>query len=553
MSLSVVSAQDVPLRGGTVVVSEGQQSAFVRNFNPFAPDPTRWTRWGVHETLLLFNPVEGGVATPWLATSYEYSEDLLSVVYTLREGVKWSDGADFSADDVVFTFELMKEFPALDRGAVYQFLDSVEKVDDFTVKFNLKEVFTQAHAIIGSNDGTQIVPAHIWSEIEDPVTFTNPDPVGTGPLTEVANFSEQVLELCRNPYYWGRDDAGNQLPYINCMRMPVYQGNDPANLALINGELDWVGNFVADIENTFVAKDPERHFYYFWPGGGTVQLYFNTTKAPFDDVEFRRALSMAIDYENVVNIGMYGYTVPANATGLGPRHESWVNQAAVDKAAEMGLGVYNPEAAKAVLDEAGYVDANGDGWRELKDGSPLSFKVQVVNGWTDWVTSVQIMSQSFQDVGLNAVIETPDFGVWFDNLQTGGYDASIGWSTSGNTPWDFYRNVLESSFIGADDRANAQLWSRWTDPAADVLLAEFTATADVGRQQEIADTLQMLYVENIPAIPLFPGPTWYEWTTYRFTGFPTAEDYYAQGSPWDGNSRLIVLSRIHCVDEAACQ
>jgi peptide/nickel transport system substrate-binding protein len=62
----------------------------------------------------------------------------------------------------------------------------------------------------------------------------------------------------------------------------------------------------------------------------------------------------------------------------------------------------------------------------------------------------------------------------------------------------------------------------------------------------------MLYVENMPAIPLFPGPTWYEYTTYRFTGFPTEDNYYAQGSPWERNSAAIVISTIHCIDDSAC-
>lgn len=549
VGLSLVSAQDEAPRGGTVKVSEGQAAAFQRVFNPFSPDPTRWTTFGIFEPLLVFNPVEGGAATPWLATEYAYSDDLMAVTYTLREGVQWSDGEAFDADDVVFTFDLIQEFPALDRGGVFQFTESVEKTGDFSVQFNLTDVYTQAHAVIGA---TMIVPEHQWASVEDPITFTNETPVGTGPLTEIGNFSEQLLELCANPNWWQKGPNGEQLPYIDCIQQPLYLGNDPANLAAANGELDWVGNFIPDIDTTFVAADPDNHYYYFWPGGGTVQLYMNTTKAPFDDVEFRRALSMAIDYDNVVGIGMYGYTVPANPTGLGPRHETWVNPEAVTAAEATGQGAYNTDAASAALDEAGYVDADGDGFRDLKDGSPLSFNVQVVNGWTDWVTSVQIISQNFQDIGLNASIETPDFGVWLNNLQTGTYDASIGWSTAGNTPWNFYRNQLDSALIGADGLANAELWSRWTSAETDELLNAFVATADEAEQRDIINQIQSIFVENVPAIPLFPGPTWYEYTTHRFTGFPTQEDYYAQGSPWDGNSRLIVLTRLQCKDDTSC-
>jgi peptide/nickel transport system substrate-binding protein len=552
LSLSMVGAQDAINRGGTIIVSEGQQAAFPNNFNPYAPDPTRWTQGTMYEPLIIFNPLEGGAPTPWLATGYEYSDDLLSITYTLREGVKWSDGEDFNADDVVFTFNLFQEFPALDRRAVWQYLESVEKVGDYTVTFHLSQVYTLIHELLGADPaaGIWILPEHTWSSIEDPVTFTNPEPVATGMLTDVVAVNEQVLELCRNENYWQMGTDGQPLPYIDCMRMPVYTGNDAANIATANGEIDYLGNFIPDIENVFVSANPDKHFYYFWPGGSDVQLYVNTTKAPFSDVAFRRALSKAIDYESVTNIGMYGYTIPANATGLSPRNESWISQDALAEADAQGLAKFDPEAAKAALDEAGYVDADGDNWRDNPDGTPITFKVQVVNGWTDWVTSVQIMSQNFIDIGLNSTIDVLDFGVWLNNLQTGSYDTSIGWSNNGNTPYDFYRNQLYSPLIGEDGLANAERWGRWTSEEADQLLESFVATADEAEQRSISDQLQMLYVQNVPAIPLFPGPTWYEWTTHRFTGFPTQEDYYVQGSPWCAPCRAIVLTKLHLIEPA---
>jgi peptide/nickel transport system substrate-binding protein len=549
----LTGAQEEIPRGGTVVVSEGQQAPFVANFNPYAPDPTRWSRSSIYEPLVIFNPVNAVEPTPWLADSYEYAEDLMSLTYHLHEGIKWSDGEDFNADDVVFTIQMIVDNPSLDILGILDFVTGAEKVDDFTVKVNLNRVYTQADTVLGQ---LWPVPEHIWSQVEDVVTFTDPDPVGTGPLTEVVTVNEQVLEICRNENYWKMGEDGQPLPYIDCMRMPVYPGNDPANLAAINGEIDWIANFMPDIDATFVAANPENHHYYFWPGGAVVQLYMNTTKAPYDDVNFRRAISQAIDYESVTSIGMYGYTTPSNAVALGEqRYGAWISQEALDRAAELNQTVYDPDAAMASLDAAGYVDADGDGWRDLLDGSPLEFKVQVVNGWTDWVTSVQIITQNLQDIGLNATMETPDFGAWLNNLQYATYDVSIGWGTAGRTPWDHYRNIMDSSLITAENnQANAQLWGRWTSEETDALINSFVQTADAAEQQDILNQLQMAYVENVPTIPLFPGPTWYEWTTYRFTGWPTQEDYYTQGSSWTDfvAARLIVLTKLHCVSAEAC-
>ena len=547
LSISLVGAQMTP-RGGTVVVSDGEQLVG-KNFNPFAPDPLNFTDRFIYEPMLIFNPVDGGVATPWLATGYEYGEDLQSVAFNIREGVMWSDGEMLDAGDVAFTFNLFLDVPATDKAAIGDFLESVEVVDDMTVKFNLNRVYTLAHELIG---GQMIVPEHDWADVEDYALFTNSEPVGTGAMTTVADFNEQSYTLCRNESYWRVDESGEQLPYVDCIRQVLFQGNDPANLALINGELDWVGNFVPDIEQTFIAQNPEKHGYYFWPGGATVQLYSNTTKEPFSDVNFRRALSMAIDYDAVTSIGMYGYTSPANAVGLGPRYNSWVSADAIGYADSTGQTRYNPEGAMALLDEAGYVDSDGDGIRNMPGGDNIDFKVQVVNGWTDWVTSVQIMSQNFQDVGLSATVETPDFGAWFSALQNATYDVSIGWGTAGNTPYNYFRNLLLSELISDEGVANAETWGRWTSDEADALLSAFTETADMGAHMDIVNQLQMLYVENMPAIPLFPGPTWYEYTTYRFTGFPTEDNYYAQGSPWERNSAAIVISTIHCIDDMAC-
>lgn len=550
-SLSALAQGGEIPRGGTIIVSQGQADPFPNNFNPYAPNPANWTLGTMYESLFLYNPVEGGIPTPWLATDYEFSDDLLTLTYTLRDGVLWSDGEAFNADDVVFTFDMIAANPAMDRGALLTFIESAEALDDLTVQFNLSEVYSLAPEVIAGN--LWIVPEHVWSEIEDPVTFTNPDPVGTGMLTEVVTVNEQVLEQCRNPYYWQVGEDGEPLPYIDCMRQPVYAGNDPANLATVNGEVDYVGNFMPDIEQTFVAADPENHGYYFWPGGDMVHLYLNTTKAPFDDVSFRRALSMAVDLDAVVGIGMYGYAVPASPTGLGERYTAWISEEAVALAEEYGQGIYDPEAAMAALDEAGYVDADGDGWRDLPDGSPFSFLIQAVNGWTDWVTSIQIISQNFQDVGLNASIETPDFGAWLNNLQTGEFDTSIGWGTATATPYDHFRNLLYSDLIGDDGLANAQLWGRWTSDETDALIEAFVATNDMAEWEQIIDELQMVYVENVITIPLFPGPRWYEYTTHRFTGWPTEEDYYVMGSPWCHECRRIVLTRIHCVSEEICE
>ena len=97
--------------------------------------------------------------------------------------------------------------------------------------------------------------------------------------------------------------------------MLAFAGNDPANLATTNGETDWADQFIPDVENAFVAKDPEHRHYWFPPIDAMINWQLNTTKAPFDDVDVRKALSMAIDRDAITTVAMQGYTHPADCTG----------------------------------------------------------------------------------------------------------------------------------------------------------------------------------------------------------------------------------------------
>lgn len=511
-------AMAVPAMAQNVLtLSSEQTTTFVRNFNPFGQTSARYTTLDfIYEPLVVFNRLKGNEPNFRLAESYELADDLKSITFVLRDGLKWSDGEALTADDVVFTYDYIKKFPALDFISVSAQLASVEKLDDRTVKFNLNEPNSLiANTIVGM----PIVPEHIWADIADPVTFANENPVGSGPMTEITRFTPQVYEQCRNPNYW---DAENLK--VDCLRMPQLADNPQVLAALADGTLDWATSFIPDIDNTFVAKDPEHHKYWFTPSSlvsfqvSQITPDENNRKA-FTDVNFRRALSMLIDRQTIVDIAGYGYPlVNEDPASLGELYKAFANPEVETQFGQYGK--FDLEAAVALLDESGYIDADGDGFRDNPDGTPIAIDIMVPNGWTDWIDAVQISIESLTEAGLNVKMSTPEAAVWTQNLIDGTYSMTLNALASAANPYFPYIRSFNPDDFGKS-RFTAPHWEN-----AEVmdLLNKYTQVKDPAEQKALMDQLQLIVAENLPIIPVYNSPSFYEYNTSRFTGWADAEN-----------------------------
>lgn len=379
---------------GMVTVAEQQRQTWIRNFNFLVPGNT--ALWpsdnGIYEPLMIASRITGQI-TPWLAESHTYSADNLGLTLTIRQNVLWSDGTPFAASDVAFTFNLLKGNAALSgAGAIRNILDNTTSItapDATTVVFAFTEVYSPGlYDIIAQN----IVPEHIWSTVADPITFLNENPVGTGPFTEVSIFTSQYFELRRNPNYWQAEKI-----LIEGLRFPIFGDNDTAQRSLVGGEVDWAGKFIPDIQSVYVAQDPTNFGYWFPPTGDTIHLYLNTTVAPFDNVEVRKAFSMGIDRADIVSFAMYDYVGPADSTGLSGGYPAWKN----DQYTTAPWMNFDAEAAAAAMDAAGLV-LNGD--VRTFNGAPMEYELLVVAGWTDWNQSCQIMADNLGQLGITVTV-----------------------------------------------------------------------------------------------------------------------------------------------------
>lgn len=533
LALALACAPPASAPPGVLVVLQEQQAAWVRNFNPLlATGGARWpTRAGIYEPLAIYNRATAAWV-PWLATDWAWEDEdgsgSHSLRVTLREGVRFSDGEAFGADDVVFTFDLARRFPALDSGGVWAFLTEVSAVDARTVRFRFARPYAPGFAALATQP---IVPEHVWKDVASPVTWANPDPVATGPFTEVRRFDTQVWELGRNPHYWQGASE------VEALRFPAISSNDQALLALVQGEVDWAGSFVPAVERTYEARDPHFHA---WspPLGETVFLYAQQTRAPLGDVRVRRALSRAVDRARVVKVAMHDMTVPSHPSALSEGYAAWRRDDLPD--ADVS---FDTAGAGELLDAAGW-RLGEDGRRHDASGELLSLPILVPAGWSDWVRAAQVVHDGLATVGIDAPVQGLDFGAWYERVGRGDFALALGWSVSGDSPYPFYRSLMGSATWVAPGEVAAANWHRARSPAADELLARFEATTDRAAQEALVDALQQVFVEELPAIPLFPAPAWGQYNDTRFVGFPNASDAYAPLTPNGAPDPLLVLTRL---------
>ena len=401
---------------GVLTVAKELKASWVRNFNPFSPGGARWpTRAGVYEPLAIHSSAKDAWV-PWLATDWKLDENAQGVVFTLRDDVRWSDGNRFTAADVVFTFRLLRENKALDTVGLSGFLKEVRAESERRVTFTFHRPFVPGFEDIA---GVPIVPKHVWQDVKEPLVFANPEPVGTGPFTEVKRFTRQVFELGKNPHYWQQGK-----PKVDVLRFPALISNDQANLALVTGEIDWGGNFVPAVERTFVQRDPKHHHYWFPLTGDTVFLYANTAKKDFAEVSIRKAISRAIDRELLVRVAAYDLSKPSDSTAMSDVWRQW-------KPTRQGASewlTYAPEEARRVFTQA---DLKGK-----------VFEIVVVSGWSDWVRAAQVIARQLREAGLDVRVRVLEFTPWMQAMQTGDFDLGIGWSLVGATPYRFYRGLM---------------------------------------------------------------------------------------------------------------
>jgi len=494
---------------------------FTKALSPYNPTLVNEGIQGmVYETLLFFNRNDGKI-TDLLATDYKWSADQKQLTFTTRDNVKWSDGKPFSAADVAFTFNMLKQYPAADSKGLWTYLSDVSAPDSKTVIMNFKTPNPPLLWYIGGQ--TFIVPQHIFQNV-DPTKFDNSNPVGTGPF-KFSKFSPQLLTYTKNPGYWQADKV-----QVDELLYPAVKDNQTLQLKLMKGEIDWGSFFAPDLDKTYVQKDPTHNHYWMAPTD-MFTLYVNLTKAPFNDVNVRQAISAAIDRSQLSKQAESGYVAPASTTGLIlPNAQSYLDPSYQNVQS-------TADAAKAAqyLQSAGYT--KGSDGIYAKNGKKLSFSIKVVNGWTDWETMASVLKQNLKDVGINATIDDIQDTAYFDARNNGNFDALIGGLFGGPTPFYLYDTHLNSVNLSP----KGFNWGKWKDNSTDKLLQDYSGTVDPAKQKQAIMGLEKIYASELPNIPLVNAASWYEYSTKNFTGWPDKDNAYAVGAAYSAPDNLMVV------------
>jgi peptide/nickel transport system substrate-binding protein len=525
---SAASSQSSPVsapHSSVLRVESSQQNSITRDLNPYVSSSAASLLGAtslIYEPLLQANAMLPGMYYRWLATGYRWSDHGNSITFTIRRGVKWSNGSPFTASDVAFTYRMLKRYPEVNTTglAITSVRASGQHV---TISFgspqyaNLQNIAAQVY----------IVPQSIWSKVRDPGKYVDADPVGTGPYT-LASFTAQGFTLKANPAYW----SGK--PAVAEVQFPTYPSADAALSGLQADQLDWGGNFITGIQQRFVAGNPDHHVWF--APVQTNRLEPNLTRFPTDQLPVRKAISLAIDRTALSTQAEAGLEPPVStASGLTlPVFQAFLSPTAADDTLAPQCNI---AAAKAVLKAAGYV-IGPDGMFRTASGRKLTITITDPSSFSDYATGDAMIARWLRQAGIDATFVGQSVTAWSAAIASGNFQLTQHWSQTSVAPYQLYNDWLNSAQATSNAAGD---YERLNDPHVDRMLTKLAADDSLATQQADLTPIEQYVANNLPIIPTVYGVAFDEYDTSNFTGWPTSSNTYQAGSPDAPTNEVVIL------------
>ena len=451
-----------------------------------------------------------------LAKLWRVSRDGRTYTLQLRRGIRFSDGQPFTADDVVFTFRVYEDekidSPIRDLLIVGGKPVTVEKVDDYTVRFHLAQPYGAAERLF---DGMPILPKHLLESAYRNGNFSKqwnisaaPSEIaGLGPFRLKEYVPGQRIVLERNPYYWKADRTGTHLPYLDEIEFLFVPSEDAQVIRFESGDTDILEGFGAQDYSVLEREAPERHYHLYDLGPGLEYnfIFFNlndlTSKnlpqiaekqSWFRDVRFRQAVSNAVDRDGIVRL-VYGGKATPLWSQVTPGNKLWTDSSLPHPATSI-------EHARELLKSAGF-SWRADGALLDARGKPVEFSILTSSSNAERTKTATIIQDDLSQLGMHVQVVSIDFHTMVDRLLNSfNYEAAVMGIASGDTDPTAEMNVWVSN-------GGTHLWHlNETKPATpweeqiDRLMNEQMVTMNYKKRKQLYDQVQQVIGQNAPVI-----------------------------------------------------
>ena len=503
---------------GVLTLDNESGGTWACDFNPFNLSYVSFSVGNIYEPLVFVNALQNAKTTPWLATAWSWANGDKQLTFTIRNGVKFSNGTPMTAADVVYTFNLLKQHKTLDINSVWSVLSSVTQQGSSKVVMTFKAPAVPYFYYIG--DQIPIVSKAIWSKIANPVSYPDKNPVGTGAFT-MNKCTPQNITYKANRHYW---QPG--LPKVGTVNYPAFLSNDTANTYLANGQAQWGSQFIPSIKQFYTTRNPNYHNWF--PPIANVTLFLNLTNPLLKNLAVRQAMAYAINRQKASTIGEYGYEPASNQAGIvTPTFSSWLDH---PQMAAYGNGyAYNPAKAISILQKAGF-KRGSNGIFQTPSGKPLSFTVVNNGGFSDWVAAMQVIIADLKAVGIQVTANNVAYSTWQTDIYTGKFDLGYYGQTGGPSPYYELRQDLYSGNTAPIGTAAGSNIERYSNPATDKLINQYATTTNPAAQRSIVNQLQKVMLSQVPVIPITEGVDWFQYDAGSFSGWPSPGNPYARPS-----------------------
>ena len=493
------------------------------SFSPFSLSSISDSLGTVYEPLVFVDTLQNAKVSPWLATSWAWSDGNKTLTFTIRKGVKFTNGDPLTPADVVYTFNLLKAHRSMDINSVWSVLSSVAQSGSDQVVMRFKNPAVPYFYYIGDQIG--IVDQKVWSKIGKPTMYPDKNPVGTGAF-EVSSktCNPENIKYTANTHYWRPG-----LPKVGTVNYPAFLTNDTANTYLASGQAQWGSQFIPNIHTFYLAKS--KNYHYWFPPVANVSVFLNLTNPILKNLAVRQAMAYAIDRPRASLIGEYGYEPASNQSGIvTPTFSGWLD---APQAASYGNNyAHNPQTAISILEKAGF-KRGSDGIFHTPSGKPLSFTILDNGGFSDWVAAVYVIQQDLKAIGIQVTASNVAGGGYQASLYEGKFQLAYGSETGGPSPYYELRQWLYSANSAPIGTVAGSNFERYSNPSTDALINQYSTTNNPATEHSVVNQLQKVMLSEVPVIPVTEWVDWFQYDTGSFSGWPTEGNPYAQPAAYD--------------------